>query len=154
MASTYKRMASGTRIMIMEMTRNEPIKIYNNIMCNYVEMNLNFRNEGKGLGGRGDCALGHCGLFSFCSSARGSLLCRQHPFAYQAGEMYLKEQTSGDFPGSQLVTTSPSSTGSAGSIRALGAKIPYPSRPKNIKQKQYCNKFNKDFLNGPHFKNL
>ena len=25
-------------------------------------------------------------------------------------------------------------------------------QPKNIKQKQYCNKFNEDFLNGPHQK--
>ena len=35
-----------------------------------------------------------------------------------------------------------------------GAKIPHASGPKNqnIKQKQYCNKFNKDFKNGPHEK--
>ena len=31
-----------------------------------------------------------------------------------------------------------------GELRALAAK-----KPKH-KQKQYCNKFNKDFLNGPH----
>ena len=43
-------------------------------------------------------------------------------------------------------------------VQALGcfpsweAKIPHPSWPKNqnMKQKQYCNKFNKDFKNGPH----
>ena len=36
------------------------------------------------------------------------------------------------------------------------AKIPHASRPKNQnrKQKQHCNKFNKDFKNGPHQKNL
>ena len=36
-------------------------------------------------------------------------------------------------------------------IPGQGAKIPHASRPKNqnIKQKQYCNKFNKDFKNGP-----
>ena len=30
--------------------------------------------------------------------------------------------------------------------------IPHASRPKeqNIKQKEYCNKFNKDFKNGPY----
>ena len=47
-------------------------------------------------------------------------------------------------------------------IQSLGgAKIPHASQPKNqnTKQKQYCNKFNKDFENGPHqkiikFKNL
>ena len=27
-------------------------------------------------------------------------------------------------------------------------------KKKNIKQKQYCNKFNKDFKNGPYKKNL
>ena len=34
------------------------------------------------------------------------------------------------------------------------AKIPHTLRPKtqNIKQKQYCNKFNEDFKNGPHQK--
>ena len=39
--------------------------------------------------------------------------------------------------------------GGAGSIPGQGAEIPYASRPKT--QKQYCNKFNKDFeKNGPH----
>ena len=35
-----------------------------------------------------------------------------------------------------------------------GAKIPHASWPENqnIKQKQYCNKFNEDFKNGPHQK--
>ena len=41
-----------------------------------------------------------------------------------------------------------------GSIPGRGAKIPHGWWPKNqnIKQKQYCNKFNKDFKNGPHQK--
>ena len=41
--------------------------------------------------------------------------------------------------------------GGAGSIPGQGAKIPHTVGPKNqnIKQKQYCNKFNKDFKNGP-----
>ena len=41
-------------------------------------------------------------------------------------------------------------------IPAQGAKIPHASWPKNkdLKQKQYCNKFTKDFKNGPHQKNL
>ena len=41
-----------------------------------------------------------------------------------------------------------------GSIPGQGAKIPHASGPKNqnIKQKQYCNKFYKDFKNGPHQK--
>ena len=32
------------------------------------------------------------------------------------------------------------------------AKIPHALQPRNqnIKQKQFCNKFNKDFKNGPH----
>ena len=58
----------------------------------------------------------------------------------------------GDFPGGPVVKSSPSSVGGAGSIPGWGARIPHTSRPKNqnIKQKQYCNKFNKDFKNGPH----
>ena len=41
-----------------------------------------------------------------------------------------------------------------GSIPGRGTKIPHASWPKNqnIKQKQCCNKVNKDFKNGPHFK--
>ena len=52
-----------------------------------------------------------------------------------------------DFPGGPVVKTSPSNAGVVGSIPGWGAKIPHASRPKNqnIKQKQYCNKFNKDF---------
>jgi hypothetical protein len=45
-----------------------------------------------------------------------------------------------------VIKPSPSNAGGMGSIRGLGAKIPHASEPKtqNIKQKQYCNKFNKD----------
>ena len=52
-----------------------------------------------------------------------------------------------DFPGSPVVKTSPSNAGGVGSIPGRGAKIPHASWPKtqNLKQKQYCNKFNKDF---------
>ena len=48
-----------------------------------------------------------------------------------------------------MVKTLPSNAGGVGSIPGLGAKIPLASWPKtqNIKQKQYCNKFNKDFKN-------
>ena len=55
-----------------------------------------------------------------------------------------------------MVNTSPSNAGGAGSIPGQGAKIPHTLGPKhqNIKQKQYCNKFNKDFKNGPHQKIL
>ena len=51
-----------------------------------------------------------------------------------------------DFPGGPVVKTSPSNAGVAGSISGQGAKIPHASRPKNqnVKQKQYCNKFDKD----------
>ena len=49
-----------------------------------------------------------------------------------------------------------SSAGGVGSIPGGGAKIPHASQPKNqnIEQKQYCNKLNKAFKNGPHQKNL
>ena len=55
-----------------------------------------------------------------------------------------------------MVKTSPSNAGGTGLIPGRGAKIPHASQPKNqnIKQKQYCNEFNKDFRNGPHQKSL
>ena len=61
-----------------------------------------------------------------------------------------------DFPGGPVVKTSPSNAEGAGSIFGQGAKIPHASgwKNQNIKQKQYCNKFNKDFKNGPRQKNL
>ena len=52
-----------------------------------------------------------------------------------------------------MVKTLPSNSGSASSIPSLGAKILHALKPKSqsIKQKQYYNKFDKDFLkNGPH----
>ena len=51
-----------------------------------------------------------------------------------------------------MVKTSSSNAGGVGSIPGQGAKIPHSSGPKNqnIIQKQYCNKFNKDFKTGPH----
>ena len=58
------------------------------------------------------------------------------------------------FPDSQVVKTSPSSARGTGLIPGLGAKIAHTSQPenRNIKQKQYCNRFNEDFENGPHQK--
>ena len=57
-----------------------------------------------------------------------------------------------DFPGGPGVGTSPCSAGGAGSIPGQGAKISHASRPKNqnMKQKQYCNKFNKDLKQKTH----
>ena len=54
-----------------------------------------------------------------------------------------------------MVKTSPSNAGGAGSIPGRRAKIPHASGPENqnIKHKQYCNKFNKDFKNGSRQKN-
>ena len=61
------------------------------------------------------------------------------------------------FPGSPVVKTSPSKAESTGLIPGQGAKIPYlVSWPKsqNIKkQKQYWNKFNKNFKKWPTSKN-
>ena len=64
------------------------------------------------------------------------------------------KHSSGDFPGGPVVKTLPSNAGGAGSIPGWGAGVPHASRPEgqNTKQKQYCNKFNKDFKNGPHQK--
>ena len=59
---------------------------------------------------------------------------------------YIRKRKAGGFPGSPVVKTPPSNAGGAGSIPGQGAKTPHTSRPKNqnIKQNQYCNKFNKD----------
>ena len=53
-----------------------------------------------------------------------------------------------------MVETLPFNAGGTCSIPGQGAKIPHASWAKNqnIKQKPYCNKFNKDFKNGPHQK--
>ena len=51
-----------------------------------------------------------------------------------------------------MVKISPSSAGDVGSIPGEGAEITLASWPKNIKQKQYCNKFNENFKNSPHQK--
>ena len=44
--------------------------------------------------------------------------------------------------------------GVAGLIPGWGAKIPHAWQPKkqNVKEKQFCNRFNKDFKNGPRQK--
>ena len=60
-----------------------------------------------------------------------------------------------DFPGSPVVKTSHSNAACVGSIPGRGHKIPHASGPKNgniKKEKQYCNKLNKDFKNGPQKK--
>ena len=51
-------------------------------------------------------------------------------------------------PGNLEVKTSHSSAGGVGSIPGQSTKIPQALQPKNqnIKQKQYYNKFNKDFF--------
>jgi len=51
------------------------------------------------------------------------------------------------FPGGPVVETLPSNTEDAGMIPGWGAKLPHvlwPKNQQNIKQKQDCNKFNKD----------
>ena len=55
-------------------------------------------------------------------------------------------------PSSPVVKTQPSSAEDTGSVPGWGPKILHAPWPKNqtIKQKQCCNKFNKDFKNGPH----
>ena len=61
-----------------------------------------------------------------------------------------------DFIDGPVVKTLPFNAGGLGLIPGWGAKSPHASRPKNhnIKQKQYCNKFHKDFKNGPHQNNI
>ena len=55
-----------------------------------------------------------------------------------------------------MLKTLPSKAGNMGSIPGRGTKIPHALQPKiqNIEQRQYCNKFNKNYKNGPHFKKI
>ena len=56
-----------------------------------------------------------------------------------------------------MVKTSPSNALGVGSIpsyRELRSLMPRSQNNQNIKQKQYYDKFNKDFKNGPHQENL
>ena len=57
-------------------------------------------------------------------------------------------------PGGPVVKMSPSDAGRADSIPLGGAGAPHALWPKNqeVKQQRYCNRFNKDFKNGPHQK--
>ena len=62
-----------------------------------------------------------------------------------------------DFSGGPVDKTLSSNSRNTGLIPGQGAKTPPALQPKkkkqNIKQKQYCNKFNKkDFKNGPYKK--
>ena len=59
-----------------------------------------------------------------------------------------------DFPSSPVFETLSSNAGGVGLIPGQGAKIPHASWPKNqnIKQKQYCKKFKKDFKKTVHIK--
>ena len=61
-----------------------------------------------------------------------------------------------DFPAGSVIKTSPSNAGGVGAIPGQGANILHASWAKyqNIIEKRYCNKFNKDFKNGPHQKNF
>ena len=61
-----------------------------------------------------------------------------------------------DSPGSPVGKISPSNASGVSLIPGWGANIPHVLWPKNqnIKQKQYCNKFNKGLNSGPHQKNL
>ena len=60
-----------------------------------------------------------------------------------------------EFYGGPVVKTLPYNGEGAGSIPGQAAKIPHalwPKKPKHKKQKQDCNKLNKDFKNSPHEK--
>ena len=75
------------------------------------------------------------------------VLCNKRSHHNEKPAHHNKRVASGDFPGGPVVKTLPSNAGSTGSTQGRGAKIPHASQPKNqnIKQKKYCNKFNKDF---------
>ena len=59
-----------------------------------------------------------------------------------------------DFPCDPVVKILPAHAGGAALIPSWETEVPHALWPKNqnIKQKQCCNKINKDFKNGPHRK--
>ena len=59
----------------------------------------------------------------------------------------------GDIPGGSVVRALPSNVEGEGLIPGWEAKI-QKKKKKHKQQKQYCNKFNKDFTNGPHQKKI
>ena len=67
-----------------------------------------------------------------------------------------QDSEGGDLPGSSVVKTLPPSAGGVGLTLGQGPKIThaFQSKKQNIKQKQYCNKFNKAFKNETHTKVL
>ena len=67
-----------------------------------------------------------------------------------------QEDNHWDIPDRPVIAISLSRARGVISISGLGARIPPASQPEdwNIKQKQHCNKFNKNFKNCPHQKNL
>ena len=73
-------------------------------------------------------------------------------FKYTYRDNIIKES----FPEGPMVKTSLFNAGVVDSLPGGGAMIPHVLWPKkqNVKQKQHCNKFNKDFNNGLHQKNL
>ena len=69
--------------------------------------------------------------------------------SFNANTIYLhvkNKKSNRDFPGSPVVTILPSNAGGAGLIPDgdLRSHMPCSQRTKT-KQRQYCNKFNKDF---------
>ena len=54
----------------------------------------------------------------------------------------------GNLPDSPRVKTSPSNAGSVSLIPGQGARILHAAKKPHLEQ--YCNKFSKDFKNGPH----
>ena len=68
---------------------------------------------------------------------------------------YQREKKQGDFPGGPVVKTSPSNAKRVwvrSLVGELRSHMPHGQKNQNIKQKQYCNKFNKDFKNCLHKK--
>ena len=70
--------------------------------------------------------------------------------------MHIKICENRDFPGCPVVRISPSNAGGAGPIPGEELRFPRALQLKNqnLKQKQYCNKFNKDLTNNLHKNNL
>ena len=89
---------------------------------------------------------GTCRIFWLCALHVIRVL---HIYCRKLGKKKGKRKRIWDFSGSPVGKTLPSDAGDMDSIVSQGAEISQALRPQhqNMKQKQCCNKFNKDFKN-------
>lgn len=73
----------------------------------------------------------------------------------RCGSLGHRKDNERGFSGGPAVKTSPCNEEGGGTISGWEAEIPHaswPKKPKHKQQRKYCNKFNRNFKNGPQQK--